>query len=92
VAQDVEFQGVIPQAFTFTETNDVEIHTYGGANTKMTHWGLGIVQYVDAASMDFWLTYKNYSLTGLELQTLLRPNLGKFEDLHVISAGTRIRF
>jgi len=92
VGQDVEFQGVIPQALTFTQTNDVQIHTFGGANTKMTHWGIGIVQHVDAASMEFWLAYKNYSLSGLELQTLIRPNLGKFEDLHLIQAGTRIRF
>jgi hypothetical protein len=90
--QDTEFTGVIPQAYTFTETNDVQIHTYGGAGSKLTHWGVGIVQHVDAAAMEFWVAYKNYSLSGFELQTLQRPNIGKFEDLHLITAGTRIRF
>ena len=53
---------------------------------KMTHWGVGVVQHVDAAAMEFWLAYKNYSL---EARGLLP---GGAEDLHSVTAGTRIRF
>jgi len=53
---------------------------------KLQHWGVGFVQHVDAAAMEFWLAYKNYTLDA--------PGLiaGGAEDLQVITAGTRIRF
>jgi hypothetical protein len=53
---------------------------------KLQHWGVGIVQHVDAAAMEFWLAYKNYSLDAPGLIT------GGAEDLQSITAGTRIRF
>jgi hypothetical protein len=53
---------------------------------KLKHWGVGIVQHVDAAAMELWLAYKNYSLDAPGLVT------GGAEDLHTVSAGTRIRF
>ena len=77
---------------------DVNTATAGPAGTvafglpilsgdKLNHWGIGIVQHVDAAAMEFWLAYKNYSLDAPGI-------LGPFqaEDLHLIQAGTRIRF
>ena len=54
---------------------------------KLKHWGIGIVQHVDAAAMEFWLAYKNYSLSGSCDVCLEGP-----EDLHSFTAGTRIRF
>jgi hypothetical protein len=53
---------------------------------KLKHWGVGIVQHVDAAAMEFWLAYKNYSLDA--------PGLiaGGAEDLSSVTVGTRIRF
>jgi hypothetical protein len=56
------------------------------SSDKLQHWGVGIVQHVDAAAMEFWLAYKNYSLDG--------PinDLADVEDLHLITVGTRIRF
>jgi hypothetical protein len=36
--------------------------------------------------MEFWLAYKNYSMSGP------MQDLAKFEDLHLVTAGTRIRF
>ena len=55
---------------------------------KLTHWGVGIVQHVDAAAMEFWLAYKNYSLDSAGFNALVNGA----EDLHSITAGTRIRF
>ena len=54
---------------------------------KLNHWGIGIVQHVDAAAMEFWLAYKNYSLDAPGIFGPFQP-----EDLHLIQAGTRIRF
>jgi predicted porin len=56
------------------------------SSDKLEHWGVGIVQHVDAAAMEFWLAYKNYSLSGPTARTI------DAEDLHSVTAGTRIRF
>jgi hypothetical protein len=53
---------------------------------KLKHWGVGVVQHVDAAAMELYLAYKNYSLDAPGLIT------GGAEDLHSVTAGTRIRF
>jgi hypothetical protein len=58
---------------------------------KLTHWGVGIVQHVDAAAMEFWLSYKNYSLDAPGLFGV-GPAAPEAEDLHLFLAGTRIRF
>ena len=80
---------------------DVDTVTAGPAGTfiparailsgdTLTHWGVGIVQHVDAAAMEFWLAYKNYSLDAPGL--FGPPAVRTPEDLHLIQAGTRIRF
>ena len=62
--------------------------TAGGlSGDKLTHWGVGVVQHVDAAAMEFWLAYKNFSLEADAFSAV-----GGAEDLHLITAGTRIRF
>ena len=58
---------------------------------KMTHWGIGVVQHVDAAAMEFWLAYKNYSLDPSNTPPLFGAGIHA-EDLHSFTAGTRIRF
>ncbi len=58
------------------------------SSDKLEHWGVGIVQHVDAAAMEFWLAYKNYSLDAPGLHG---PGISH-EDLHLVFAGTRIRF
>jgi hypothetical protein len=55
-------------------------------DTTVEHWGVGIVQHVDAAAMEFWLTYKNYSLSAPDFC------VGGCRDLDYVLAGTRIRF
>jgi len=56
------------------------------SSDKLEHWGVGVVQHVDAAAMEFWLAYKNYTLSGPTADSI------HAEDLHQITAGTRIRF
>jgi hypothetical protein len=60
------------------------------SGSKLEHWGVGIVQHVDAAAMEFWLTYKNYSLTADAF--CLSETSRSCQDMHYILAGTRIRF
>ena len=61
---------------------------FGGPDDKLKHWGVGLVQHVDAAAMEFWLAYKNYSLDAPSLDARgVSP-----DDLHLFFAGTRIRF
>ncbi|HWV80027.1 MAG TPA: porin, partial [Hyphomicrobiaceae bacterium] len=55
-------------------------------DSTVEHWGVGIVQHVDAAAMEFWLTYKNYSLDAPDFC------VGGCKDLDYVLAGTRIRF
>ncbi|MBN9276635.1 MAG: hypothetical protein J0I57_03245, partial [Hyphomicrobium sp.] len=60
-----------------------------GGDSKVEHWGIGILQNVDAAAMEFWLTYKNYSLSS---NTFCGTAVGGCRDLDYVLAGTRIRF
>lgn len=63
---------------------------YATSDDTLTHWGLGIVQHVDTAAMELWLAYKNYSLSGDCIICAGGP--AHADDLHLITAGTRIRF
>ena len=87
--QDTNFLADLPP---FGPFEIVQISAFGGSDSKLTHWGVGIVQHVDAAAMEFWLSYKNYALSGFEFHSITRGTIGNFEDLHIIQAGTRIRF
>jgi hypothetical protein len=81
--QDTNFSAALGQFGPFEITT---LNAFGGANDKLTHWGVGVVQHVDAAAMEFWLAYKNYSMSGT------MQDIAQFEDLHLFLAGTRIRF
>ncbi len=67
--------------------NTQDTFTDATSGDKLKHWGVGVVQHVDAAAMEFWLSYKNYSVDAEMFDTV-----GGGEDLHLFLAGTRIRF
>ena len=54
-------------------------------------WGLGVVQHIDAASMELFLSYRNYSA-----EVTLLPGAGiptfDYNDMDVVYSGARIRF
>jgi hypothetical protein len=52
-------------------------------------WGLGIVQHVDAAAMELFLSYKNFSAGAASTKGV--PN-EEFNDFDVVMGGARIRF
>jgi hypothetical protein len=57
------------------------------SSSEVTHWGLGVVQYIDAAAMELFLTYKNYSLDAVELGANVPT-----KDLDVVIGGARVSF
>jgi hypothetical protein len=70
----------------YSRWNDMGFEYNAAGASKLDHWGVGIVQHVDAAAMEFWLTYKNYSLSA---DTVCA---GGCQDFNYVLAGTRIRF
>ncbi|MGE5511391.1 MAG: porin [Bacteroidota bacterium] len=58
----------------------------GDTSSKATEWGLGINQYIDAAAMEVFVTYKHFSLDA-NLDTL-----GSSEDFQAVIAGARVNF
>ena len=83
IAQDINFSAQLGEVGPF---DSLQVAAFGSGNDKLTHWGLGVVQHVDAAAMEFWLAYKNYSMSGP------LHDIAQFQDLHSFTAGTRIRF
>jgi hypothetical protein len=83
---------VIYGEYSVWEGNAQELLGRDFDGTSLDHWGVGVVQHVDAAAMEFWLAYKNHAISGAPDRTVAGINFRDAEDLHVITAGTRIRF
>ncbi|MDX2158862.1 MAG: porin [Hyphomicrobiaceae bacterium] len=63
------------------------------SSSEMDMWGIGINQYIDAAAMEVFATYKNYSLdaTGFA-DAALNKGTGGVSDFSTFIVGTRINF
>ena len=73
----------------YSEHNDALKYTFFDVTgSKATVWGLGVVQYVDAAAMELFLTYKNYSA---EVDTLA-GNISGLDDFQTVIGGARVNF
>jgi hypothetical protein len=59
------------------------------ADSKVTHWGVGVNQYIDAAAMEVFLTYKHFELDETLIVGGAFPGL---HDMQVIVGGARINF
>jgi hypothetical protein len=68
----------------YSEHNDFVRINFSDPSSEVTHWGLGVVQYVDAAAMEVFLTYKNF-----EASATTAPDI---EDFSVVIGGARISF
>ena len=64
------------------------------ADSTVTNWGLGLVQYVDAAAMELFATYKNYSFEGTGFLNTVNAtlNTGGVSDMQILMVGTKINF
>jgi hypothetical protein len=59
------------------------------SSSEATVWGLGIVQHIDAAAMELFLAYRNFSGEADFRGERGRENA---EDMDVVMGGARIRF
>jgi hypothetical protein len=63
-------------------------------SSEVEFWGIGVVQHIDAAAMELFLSYRNYSADVTAVDSLVQlPNFNSnYEDLRIIMSGARIRF
>ena len=79
----------------FNNCTVAAVATNQNCDSRVTNWGLGIVQHIDAASMEVFATYKNYSLDTngfLAASATLNNNQSGVHDFQVFIVGTRINF
>ena len=56
-------------------------------------WGLGVVQYIDAAAMELYLSYRNFDAEIDLVDVNLAPvAAGPLDDLSIVMAGGKIVF
>ena len=55
-------------------------------------WGLGVVQHVDAAAMEIYLSYRRYSAEVTSPAGNLLNGTVDYNDFDVVMGGARIRF
>jgi hypothetical protein len=74
-------------------------HCYNatGCDSTVSQWGLGVNQYIDAAAMELFATYKNYSLessgfTANGGSSSLNKGGSGVSDMSMFIVGTRIQF
>jgi hypothetical protein len=60
-------------------------------DTQLTFWGIGVVQNIDAAAMELFLSYRQYQL-DFQSGPAIGFVSGSGDDLSVIMSGARIRF
>jgi hypothetical protein len=67
----------------------------GKSTSEMTQWGVGVNQFIDAASMQIFVTYKNYSLEANGFTGANAP-LNSFNagvsDFSTVIVGTKVFF
>ena len=61
-------------------------------SSEATVWGLGIVQHIDAAAMEVFLAYRNYSASVTSSAGNLLNGKVNYNDFDVVMGGARIRF
>jgi len=63
-------------------------------SSDATNWGIGVIQYVDAAAMEIFLTYKHFEGDFVANATGTNQVVGvnQMRDLNMVIFGTRISF
>ena len=78
----------------YSERNDTfapNLALFGVTDSKVTQYGLGVVQEIDAAAMSMWINWNHSDPEAHGGRGNHNP-LGKFEDLDVVTAGALISF
>ncbi|MGD9804750.1 MAG: hypothetical protein AB7E81_08135 [Hyphomicrobiaceae bacterium] len=88
--------GLEQSAFVTANANYVNNDAFAGSSSSEAQmWGVGLTQHIDAAAMELYVSYKNYSLdangfTGVT--TSLNSGAGGVADFQTVIVGTRINF
>ncbi|MFV0298966.1 MAG: hypothetical protein ACK5JT_22920, partial [Hyphomicrobiaceae bacterium] len=93
----LDSKGGLEQAgFLATNANGYMSNTaaLGRTSSEAQMWGIGINQYIDAAAMELFITYKNYSLdaSGFVGTPTLNKDSGGVSDFSTVIVGTKINF
>jgi hypothetical protein len=78
-----------------TDADGYNPNTLYATSSSVNMWGVGITQHIDAAAMEVFATYKNYSLdatgfTGLDAS--LNKGASGVADFQTVIVGTKINF
>jgi len=75
--------------------NNCTVSSAPGCDSTVTSWGLGVNQYVDAAAMEIFATYKNFSLDANGFtggSATLNKGASGVSDFSTFIVGTKINF
>ena len=61
-------------------------------NSEVAFYGIGIVQHIDAAAMEVFLSYRKYSASFDSLAGAPLGVGGDMDDLSIVMGGARVRF
>ncbi len=94
-----ESKGGLEQAtFLGSNTGAYTLNVDGArTSSEVQHWGIGVNQFIDAAAMEVFAAYKNYSLdangfTGANLTLNNTVGNSGVSDISVFLVGTKINF
>jgi hypothetical protein len=94
-----EHKGGLAQAAFLTASSQFNQCTNAtgdfGCDSKVTSWGLGVMQNIDAAAMEIFATYKNFSLDTngfIDGSSSLNQGAGGVHDMQIFLVGSRIYF
>jgi hypothetical protein len=74
----------------YGEAGDALRHVFADVtDSNASHWGVGITQHIDAAAMEVFATYKQFSA---DVTTVGNVKTTGLEDLSIFLAGMRINF
>jgi hypothetical protein len=90
-------EGGLEQASFLGTTGGYTLNTVatGSTTSEMTQWGIGVNQYIDAAAMQVFVTYKNWSMeangfTGTN--AALNRGASGVSDFSAVIIGTKLNF
>jgi len=90
LSADVAYGNLGPNAGKFNvDPNNPNVFV---ADSEVSWWGLGAVQTIDAAAMDLYIAYRNYSADARMSGGFGNQIPGGLEDIWFIQAGARIQF
>ena len=81
--------------FAYQNVNTTTGLTLGNVSgDKVSTWGLGFNQAIDAAAMDLYINYRNHKLSDPNFATFAVPFAAaqSFKDISVLTTGARIKF